>query len=265
MIRACHIATLLIVFLATGSGSRVWAQEAVEEYTDEYYYEEEEAAEEYPEAAYEDMDVAPRSFDNKDWERLQRELDYSGKPPKEKVTKERTDTPPREPWNPFEGWPDLSPLLKVLFILLLIGLVGWILYLVVQMPDNTKIAPNTLGYDPDDYPDLERLEADLADMDVDPFLRKAEQDGNYHLAVRLHFLALLKTLNEAGHIQWKKDHTNRVYINQMRGQAGFPDFQHLTRTFERVWYGDQHPPHAEYVRIREQFTEFIQQLKAPAA
>lgn len=264
MKRACHIAALLIVFLALGSGVRVWAQAGAETYPDEYDYEEASAVD-YPEAAYEDMDVAPRAFDNKDWERLQRELDYSGEPPKEKAKKQPSDTPPREPWNPFEGWPDLSPLLKVLFILLLIALVGWILYMVIQIPDNTKIAPNTLGYDPDDYPDLERLEADLADMDVDPFLRKAEQDGNYHLAVRLHFLTLLKTLNEAGHIQWKKDHTNRVYINQMRGQAGFASFQALTRTFERVWYGDQHPPQAEYERIREQFTEFIQQLKAPAA
>lgn len=263
MKRACHIAALLIIFLATGSRWSVWAQEAVVAEYPSAYDDVEAPAEDYTQIPYEDTEVAPRAFDDNDFNRLQRELDYSGKPPKEKVKKQRTDTPPREPWNPFEGWPDLSPLLKVLFILLLVGLVGWILYMVIQIPDNSKIAANPLGYNPDDYPDLERLEADLADMDVDPFLRKAELDGNYHLAVRLHFLSLLKTLNEAGHIQWKKDHTNRVYINQMRGHAGFPTFQHLTRTFERVWYGDQHPPHAEYVRIREQYIEFIQQLKAP--
>lgn len=266
MQRVLHIVAALFFFLLAGSGARTYAQQDDYEYPTEISSENayDDAAE--PDAPwYDDLELAPRTFDDGDWEGVHKALDYSGEPPAEKVKKEKTETPPREPWDPFENWPDLSIFFKVLFIILLVVLVGFILYRVVEMPDNTKIAPATDGFGPDDYADLERLEAALDDMDVLPFLEKAEQDGNYPLAVRLQFLALLKTLNEAGYIQWKKDHTNRVYVNQMRGQSGFPVFQSLTRTFERVWYGNQHPDAAEYQRIKAQFTDFIQQRKAPIA
>lgn len=213
-------------------------------------------------ADYIEERIENRSFDQADWETLSESLDYSGKPPKpkERETEEREPVT-REPFD-FGDWSFLSPILKVFFFIVVVGLLGWLIYVFIQK-NELSFAPPSEEEETgeEDLSNIERLEEELDKRNVDPYLLKAEQDKNYHLAVRLHFLGLLKLLHEQRIIQWKKDRTNRAYLNQVRGQEYYANFRQLTLTFERVWYGNYHPSAAEYKTIQEQFEKFREHLQ----
>ena len=233
-----RIYSLVVYLLLSVSLSTGWAQTAGEEYIEQR--------------------IESRSFDQADWESLSESLDYSGKPPKPK--KEREEPSSEEGSSERFDFGDLSflsPILKVVLFILAIGLLGWLIYAFIQK-NELSFAPLTEddGTEEDDLTNIERLEEELDKRNVDPYLVKAEKDENYHLAVRLHFLALLKQLHEQQLIQWKKDRTNRAYLNQVRNQDHYSSFRQLTLTFERVWYGNYHPSGTEYQTIKEQFDSY---------
>jgi hypothetical protein len=208
---------------------------------------------------YEEQVVRPREVDAEAWDKLNRELDYSGQPKPPKAEKKPPpDTPEDLPPPPPA---ELSSLFKGILVGLLILLLLGLIYAIVQHSNrkNHKISPaDPAETDPGN---LTALEEALDKTNVAPYLLQAEAAKNYHLAVRLHFLALLKKLHETQHIQWKKDRTNRAYLNQMRPQAGYASFRELTLVFERVWYGNHFPEAAEYEQIKTQFLAFSQALQ----
>ncbi|MEL6659080.1 MAG: DUF4129 domain-containing protein [Bacteroidota bacterium] len=212
---------------------------------------------------YEEQNIERRAFDQKDWENFSESLDYSGAAPKPKKARERSTPEVRDTPDPpsFDGFPDMSPLFKGLLFILVIGVLGWVIYTFVRT-NEIAFAPVTEGEEgEEDLTNIIRLEEELDKRNVDPYLLKAEQEKNYHLAVRLHFLALLKQMNEQRLIHWKKDRTNRAYLNQLRGQDYYSTFRELTLTFERVWYGNYHPPVDEYKTIRSQFEAYRASLQ----
>jgi hypothetical protein len=191
-----------------------------------------------------------RSFDESVWQKLNEELDYSGEAPEPRQVEESEEE------SDFE-FPTLSPVLQFLLMGILITLLAWLVYsIVVANPGSQSIAKVKTANVPDDANSLKRIEEELDKSDVYPLLFQAEQDKNYHLAVRLHFLSLLKKLHTNGNIHWKKDLTNRAYLRQMRAQQNYTDFQALTGTFERVWYGNQVPDELEYEQIKTAFYAF---------
>ena len=207
---------------------------------------------------YEGQEIESRTFDQENWEDLSESLDYSGSAPKPREPRERSAPEPTESPDPpsFDGFPDLSPFFKILLLSLVVGALGWIIYSVVRA-NELSFAPGTDDItEEDDLTNIVRLEEELDKRNVDPYLLKAETENNYHLAVRLHFLALLKQMNEQRLIQWKKNRTNRAYLNQVRGEYYYATFRQLTLTFERVWYGNYHPPKEEYESIKTQFEEY---------
>jgi hypothetical protein len=214
---------------------------------------------------YEDQRLEAKTFDGNSWEKLSKELDYSGKP-KETKPRETPDlTPPDTPPDtaPFD-FPDLSPLFQVILAIVVLSLLAWLIFTFIQN-NELKITPPEEGTVADDQVDLSqvrRLEEELDRRDVNPFLAKAEQEENYHLAVRLHYLALLKQLHQQKLIQWKKDRTNRFYLNQMRQQESYQNFRDLTLTFEQVWYGNHYPAQAEYQDIKAAFQLYRQGLQS---
>lgn len=213
---------------------------------------------------YEEQRLETKTFDGASWEKLSKELDYSGTPPKPKK-KETPDVDlPDSPDTDFPDFPDLSPLFQVILAIIVLSLLAWLIFAFIQN-NELKITTTEEGSLADDQVDLSqvsRLEEELDRRDVDPFLAKAEQEANYHLAVRLHYLALLKQLHQQKLIQWKKDRTNRFYLNQMREQESYQNFRELTLTFEQVWYGNHHPAQTEYQAIQAAFQLYRQELQS---
>ena len=176
------------------------------------------------------------------------------------------ETPPQvEPAEPlFEldsAWADI--LLKILlFAGVAVAIAFLIRYLLglQQAPKDKKLrkAGNSTDID------LEQIEEDLHEAELGGYIAQAEREGNYRLAMRLHYLALLKAMSVGGLIRWQKDKTNRQYLNELSGHELQPPFSHLTRIFEHYWYGDHELQAEAYQQIAPEFEQLAKRLQKPA-
>ena len=57
-------------------------------------------------------------------------------------------------------------------------------------------------------------------------------------------------------IKWKKDKTNRNYLNELKALDIKNQFSQLTNIFERVWYGEVAVNEAIFTEIEGQFKGF---------
>ena len=152
------------------------------------------------------------------------------------------------------GWPGL-----ILIGLVLVGALGAILYFTLR-------TPSTVSRPPAAAPSAtvranELVEAELVERGVDPeLLRRAEVAGQYDLAVRLLYITALTELNRAGAIRYRKDRSNRDYLDQLRDHPAGKDFRHLTLAYERYWYGQYAADALAYRTARSQYTDLTGRL-----
>ena len=140
-----------------------------------------------------------------------------------------------------------------------IGLI--LLVLLVRSLLNLKKRPRDKHFDANGLNiDLDQIEENIHESDLRQYLRQAAGRGDYTLAVRLYYLALLKELSLAKMIRWKKDKTNRDYRAEMRPNALFSEFERLTLVFERVWYGSNAISQAQYEEIAPSFEQLLQKI-----
>jgi hypothetical protein len=89
---------------------------------------------------------------------------------------------------------------------------------------------------------------------------KATGTGNYRLAVRLHFLQLLRNLADRNIIQYKQDRTNLDYMLQLDKSKHYADFFKLTRHYEYSWYGLFAIDETKYTLVKKDFESFYSKL-----
>ncbi|WP_083937686.1 DUF4129 domain-containing protein [Hymenobacter aerophilus] len=106
----------------------------------------------------------------------------------------------------------------------------------------------------------EALTEDIHGIDFATELDRAEQAGNYRLALRLGYLQTLRQLTERNLIQWQPDKTNHDYLRELAGTRLAAGFRALTRQFEYVWYGELPLAASQYPELREQQLSFIGQI-----
>lgn len=125
-----------------------------------------------------------------------------------------------------DGW-------RILIWAIVIG--GFIAFLVIYLANsNVSLFRRT-----------KRIRVDEEDVETDDIfaiqyhkeIEKAVKAGNYRLAVRLHFLQLLRQLSDKQFIQYTQDKTNFDYLLQVNHQPWYQHFFRLTRNYEYVWYG----------------------------
>ena len=90
-------------------------------------------------------------------------------------------------------------------------------------------------------------------------IEQAIRAGNFRLAVRLHYLRLLKELSDANLINWQLNKTNRTYTYELPAEFQ-PSFEAITAQFEYVWYGDFAINQAFFNRVRHQFESFQSEI-----
>lgn len=103
----------------------------------------------------------------------------------------------------------------------------------------------------------------LVGRDFPAEIAAAEREGRYRSAVRLHYLAVLQRLGEAGLIQWRPEKTNRDYLMELGVAALRTPFADLTRIFDVAFYGHADLDGAAYREVRETFVRFRRDLGEP--
>ncbi|MBK8923969.1 MAG: DUF4129 domain-containing protein [Saprospirales bacterium] len=190
-----------------------------------------------------------------EWKRAAQGLDYSQDvPPPPKAQRQPpvpNDNPVQHPFRNFDAqfWGNVA---QILAILAAMAVVGYGIYRMLQEPRNKRIARDGAEIT------VDNLDTYLHETDLDRFLREALARQDYTQAIRIYFLQIIKQLSESEAINWSKEKTNRDYLLEMRPHPQYETFRGLTRTFERVWYGNIALSAAEFARLEPAYRAALQ-------
>jgi hypothetical protein len=189
-------------------------------------------------------------LDSQRWAELREELSYEEAP--------LPQPPAEEPDRPV----NLGPTAKYLLIGLLA--LGVVVLLVIMLRDYWRRRPAEDSATP--AVQLEHIAEDRLTMsEADALIARAVANEQWSVAIRLHFLALLKDLQDQGRITWRRDKTNRDYNYELSGAPDYGAFAQLVTAYEAAWYGDHPPTAAGYHRLATAFQDFRSASRAYAS
>lgn len=204
-------------------------------------------------------------FPEERYQELKEELDFT--PPKEK---EEEEEPEEEEitdadwfdWK-WESWEvDLSSGTTWVIFAVLLGVLGFIIYRILG---DISLRKRTRGEEEEqDEINVEDIEEErmVADGVSLSLLERAERAGQFDVAVRLLYIQLLKELQDAGLIKYRKDFSNRDYQNQLRGGEVLADFRKVTYEYERYWFGKYPIDRLSYRNTYQHFQALNERIRA---
>ncbi len=102
--------------------------------------------------------------------------------------------------------------------------------------------------------DINLSEQHIENIDLDKLLNDALEQKEYRLAIRYHFLKVLKLLSEKNLIDWHFEKTNSDYLKEIKGEHLKSGFQEASRMYDYVWYGERPLNEQNYDWAAERFT-----------
>lgn len=172
------------------------------------------------------------------------------------MREEADEAEPMEVRSPWSGAG-----LQVVFYVLVIAVACFILWMVFKNISLDQKLKKNVSVTDDTVKDFEHIE----DLDIDSYLRKAREEKNYKLAVRLYYLGLLKRLNATGFIFWRKDKTNLDYLNEIFARDfHYNDIRKLTLAYEEVWYGERNLTEESFHNVTSGFESMFGKINARA-
>ena len=155
-------------------------------------------------------------------------------------------------------------LIKTIFIIGLIAIIVLVLFNMIGdgkffKPKSKKITGSVTATD------LEEIEDNLEESDIESFLKKALEDKDYKVAIRLYFLIAIRDLSKNKFIKWKKDKTNRDYIRETRALDFGDHFRETANIYEKAWYGDFDVMYSDFNTIEKKFIALIDKIKIKKA
>ena len=104
----------------------------------------------------------------------------------------------------------------------------------------------------------EQLDADVTADDLLKAAADLARQGQYRLAIRRAYLALLYELEQRGKLHLHRAKTNRDYLNELRAETLIhPPVTNLTNAYERVWYGDGTATMDDYAGFIDRYREVV--------
>lgn len=107
----------------------------------------------------------------------------------------------------------------------------------------------------------EELPEDIFSINFENAIHNAVKQGNFRLATRLHYLSILKDLNNASIIEYRPDKTNFDYLMQVLKTPYYKDFSRVMRNYEFAWYGHFDPGQTGYELIRKESNELSRRIR----
>lgn len=102
---------------------------------------------------------------------------------------------------------------------------------------------------------------DIHETDIDGLLQKAIHNKEYRLAIRYHYLAVLKILSNKKLIDYHKDKTNSEYLFEIENSTTRSEFSYLSYVYSYVWYGDFPIDETNYKLAENKYASFKTSLK----
>ena len=215
--------------------------------------------------SYEEQPIEEKPFSESKWEKLKRNIDYSGEyvekkdereegeAPEEGRRGEEQEQPPISSNSPmFQG----STTLKYIFFGLAIAALAFILWRIIQAQmklKNPKVKKQII--------DLEQAVDEIEESDLERLLRESLEGTDYKMAIRVYYLMIIKGLSDKELIKWKKDKTNRTYVREMKKSDYYDQFKQITRDFEKAWFGEDEVKQSDFQRLQPNFQSFVNIIK----
>ncbi|TXF87105.1 hypothetical protein FUA23_18610 [Neolewinella aurantiaca] len=166
----------------------------------------------------------------------------------------------------YENWKiDLSDGTTLLILAILIAGLGYLIY---RMLGDVDMRKRTKGKEDDqDEINISEIEEEqlVAEGVSLTLLQRAENAGQFDIAVRLLYIQLLKELQDGGLIRYRRDFSNRDYQNQLRRSDFLQDFREVTADYERYWYGKYPIERLSYRLVHRKFTTLNAAIQAATA
>jgi hypothetical protein len=254
MLKKASLFLLLFVF---SCATLAWSEDAdsidyVE--TDTTYLEEEQLPlllEEQTQRVFIKDSVDGKALDSVTWKKLTKDLSY-----KDSLDKapEADTTTNSEPFD-FSGLSINSTVTKYILFALVIAAVLYVLYRLM----GSAIFTSNLNIKKTEA-SLEMLHDDeqMMQQDLSGMLAEALQQKEYKTVIRILFIQSLQELQTQGWINWKKEKTNRDYLNELLPKNAFIPFSSMIMLYEKAWYSEFMATEEDF----EAFTNFKQQLKS---
>ena len=96
--------------------------------------------------------------------------------------------------------------------------------------------------------------------DINALINHAEKEKNFRLAIRYHYLLVLKTLSLKNHIIYQDDKTNADYLNEINGKPFGDTFLYASYLYNYIWYGKFNIEAPQYARAKANFTALLKQV-----
>jgi len=216
-----------------------------------------------PTEQFKNTTITPRNFDDADWKQATKGIDYRNSTIDQKDVNEDVgdslgghnasiEERARELGGAAGAFWNL--LVKIVFAIFVVVIVGVLIYSIIQGENifkKKKKVPKTTSFD------LEEVETNLAASNLDQFILQAENQGNYPLAIRLHYLAIIKELSRKKIIRYKKNKTNHVYVTKVNATPFGEEFRQATHVFERIWFGQNEFTKEDYQQVKPNFQRWI--------
>ena len=186
------------------------------------------------------------SVDKNVWEKTIEEIDYTET--FKELNKPKTENTPSLNYD----WSGL----KYLFYIIVVGLV---LFLLFKILNNLKVNPNIKKQDIS-IEAIEEIEEKIHEIDLQKLLEEAILQGNYHVALRINFLIIIKLLSEQKQIVWAKEKTNWEYYSEIKDILKKDCFKQIILSFEPVWYGEHLLTKEGFEKLQPLFINYQDQL-----
>ncbi|OFY97646.1 MAG: hypothetical protein A3K10_13525 [Bacteroidetes bacterium RIFCSPLOWO2_12_FULL_31_6] len=183
-----------------------------------------------------------------EWEKVVKGIDYT-------ENYKELDQPKEKNLNFSQLKYDWSAL-KYVFYCIVIGLV---LFLIIKILMNLKKNPNIKKQD-FSIESMKEIEEKMHEIDLDLLLSEALAGKNFHIALRINFLIIIKLLSEKKLIIWAKEKTNWEYHSEIKEVMLKDGFKAIVFVFEPVWYGERHLTEAAFYLLQPTFDNLKKQL-----
>ncbi|HEX4946891.1 MAG TPA: DUF4129 domain-containing protein [Blastocatellia bacterium] len=153
-----------------------------------------------------------------------------------------------------------SSSLQIVRWLIILALIASLVWAAVLLLRRFQLRQAKLADDATDESAREILGEQLdADVTADDLLKHAAEmarKGEYRLAIRRAYLALLYELEQRGKLRLHRAKTNRDYLSELKNETNvYPPVVALTNNYERVWYGYEAATHEDYSGFLEKYRE----------
>jgi hypothetical protein len=138
-------------------------------------------------------------------------------------------------------------------------LLAFLLWMVIRRrPAAAQGSPDGVRLGGEGMPDALSRPADSWERLAEQFVR----EGQWRLALRALYLALLVTLHQRGIIRYERERTNGDYVGALSGNPVREPFASLTVLFDQAWYGNK-PFDALSYQAAQGWARAVEEAAAP--